>query len=122
MHKITRKLIDEGHYKLKDGHILQAASWPNEKVDIVANMKSTEKGVIVLGQPKTGNHLTMAILDALGVDRAEELDKVRLNLSTGSTDQFDQTKWLNKRIFCSPFLNDSPSMNDNFSQNRLRIG
>ena len=53
MHEITRKLIDEGHYKLKDGHILQAASWPNEKFDIVANMKSTEKGVIVLGQPKT---------------------------------------------------------------------
>lgn len=77
MHEITRKLIDEGHYKLKDGYILQATSWPEEKFDIVANMKSTEKGVIVLGQPKTGNHLTMAILDALGVDRAEELDKVQ---------------------------------------------
>jgi len=75
MHEITRKLIDQGFYKLKDGHILQTNSWPEEKFDIVANMKSTEQGVIVLGQPKTGNHLTMAILDALGVDRAEELDK-----------------------------------------------
>ena len=43
------------------------------KFDTIRNMTSTEHGVIVMGVGKSGSHMVMSILDALGVDRAEEL-------------------------------------------------
>ena len=74
MHENTKRLIEDGMFFEKDGFLLKTASWENsEKFDLVKNMKSTKHGVIVVGQPKTGNHLCMSLLDMLGCDRAEEL-------------------------------------------------
>ena len=74
MHKNTKKLIEDGMFFEKDGYLLKTASWENrDKFELVKNMESTKNGVIVVGQPKTGNHLCMSLLDMLGCDRAEEL-------------------------------------------------
>ena len=74
MHENTKKLIDLGQFIEKDGYLLKTKSWGDAaKFDMVANMTSTKHGVIVVGQPKTGNHLCMSILDCLGCDRAEEI-------------------------------------------------
>ena len=43
------------------------------QADRILAMKGSEKGVIVVGLAKTGNHFFMSLLDALGCDRAEEL-------------------------------------------------
>ena len=43
------------------------------QADKIMSMKGSEKGVIVVGLAKTGNHFFMSLLDALGCDRAEEL-------------------------------------------------
>lgn len=69
-----KKLISIGEYFVKDGYFFKTRSWGNEaKFNMVANMKSTQHGVLVVGQPKTGNHLCMSMLDMLGCDRAEEI-------------------------------------------------
>lgn len=38
----------------------------------IMNMKGSDKGVVIMGLAKTGNHFFMSLLDALGCDRAEE--------------------------------------------------
>jgi len=40
---------------------------------MIRNFGSTENTVLVLGYPKAGSHLTLSILDELGVDRIEDL-------------------------------------------------
>merc|ERR1712241_1400507 len=75
MHETTKELIKRGFFIERDGYILKAKSWSDEKkYDVLAKMNCTDKGVIVVGQPKTGNHAILAMLDGFGIERAEELN------------------------------------------------
>ena len=73
--KITQQLLDEkkiveyaGQYFPNSPKNPGTAKFPK-----IRNMTSSEHAVIVMGPAKSGSHLAMSILDALGVDRAEEL-------------------------------------------------
>ena len=73
--KITQQLLDDKKIVEYGGQY-----FPNSpknpgtaKFAKIRNMTSSENAVIVMGPAKSGSHLAMSILDALGVDRAEEL-------------------------------------------------
>ena len=74
--KVTEQLVKDGVLIKYEGMHILARNFKEtgiEKFDTIRNMTSTEHGVVVMGPAKSGSHLLLSILDALGCDRAEEL-------------------------------------------------
>ena len=74
--KVTEQLVKDGVLIEYEGMHLLASNFKETgvaKFDTIRNMTSTEHGVVVMGPAKSGSHLALSILDALGCDRAEEL-------------------------------------------------
>ena len=69
IHERDGKLLESVTYGLDNGSI-------DDKLDIIKNMTSSEHSVIVVAWPKTGNHFLMAILDALGLPRVEDVPRL----------------------------------------------
>jgi len=69
------ELLAEGEISEVNGYLFPKHFMTAGKAqaDKIMSMKGSEKGVIVVGLAKTGNHFFMSLLDALGCDRAEEL-------------------------------------------------
>ena len=78
MHSLAHLLknnLSEGEISEVNGYLFPKHFMTAGKAqaDKIMSMKGSEKGVIVVGLAKTGNHFFMSLLDALGCDRAEEL-------------------------------------------------
>jgi len=74
--KVTEQLVKDGVLIKHEGMHLLASNFKETgvaKFDTIRNMTSTEYGVVVKGVGKSGSHLALSILDALGCDRAEEV-------------------------------------------------
>jgi len=74
--KVTQQLVKDNVLFEHAGRYFPSDNFKEtglSKFDTIRNMTSSEHGVIVMGVAKSGSHLALSILDALGVDRAEEL-------------------------------------------------
>ena len=74
--KVTQQLVKDNVLFEHAGRYFSSDNFKEtglSKFDTIRNMTSSEHGVIVMGVAKSGSHLALSILDALGVDRAEEL-------------------------------------------------
>lgn len=74
--KVTQQLVKDNLLFEHAGRYFFTANFKETgpaKFDTIRSMTSTEHGVIVMGVGKSGSHMVMSILDAIGVDRAEEL-------------------------------------------------
>lgn len=75
MSKEFEELVAEGKLWRDDSGHLQFNEASPEKYNNVRNFAADSNAVMIVGYPKTGSHLMMAITDQLGVKRAEDYEK-----------------------------------------------